>query len=119
MKVIILSRMWDKNSRGHETVERVSTHAKSILEYARKMSCIRADKMLLSYNLVLHNKEKDDSIAASSWDDAKRLIDSYAADDCLEQWFLRVMQCPSPFDEDPELYEPEYVLYRIQLRNIH
>lgn len=119
MKVIVLSRMWDKNSRGHETVERISTHAKSILEYVKTMSYLRADKLILSYNLELHNYEDDESIAATSWKGAENLINSYASSDCLEQWFLRVIQTTSPFDEVPELYEPDYALYRVQLRNIH
>ena len=108
-KVFVLCRMWDKVSRGHETVERISTDKYTILEYILNFSYMGKNPIIEmdeSFNMGgICKKEGAERIASYFQNSGKSIC----------QHFIKVSG--HKFDDEEE--EMDYVMYRLQVRNIH
>lgn len=108
-KVFVLVRMWDKVPRGHETVERISTDIYPILEYIKNFSYMGKNptiEMAESFNMGGICKTEGVLRIASYFQNSGKHI-------C--QHFIKVSG--HKFDDPKE--EMDYVMYRLQVRNIH
>lgn len=110
-KVFVLCRMWDKNSRGHETVERISNNIEPILEYIKQFSYVGGKetwKIEIDESFDMHGickKIGEESI--------KRYFNSSVKSIC--QHFIKVSG--HKFDDSEE--DEEYAMYRLQIRNVY
>lgn len=108
-KVFVLVRMWDKVTRGHETVEIITFEIEAVLEYIKKYSYVgdvMAVEMDENFDMDGICKKEGALRIASYFQNSRKHI-------C--QHFIKVSG--HKFDDPEE--EMDYVMYRLQVRNIH
>jgi hypothetical protein len=108
-KVFVLVRMWDKVTRGHETVERIATNIEPILNYIKRFSYVSKNPLIEmdeSFDMSgICKKVGEDNILAYFNNSEKR----------ISQHFIKVWG--HKFDDPEE--DVEYVMYRLQIRNVY
>jgi hypothetical protein len=108
-KVFVLVRMWDKVTRGHETVERIASDIDPILDYVKRFSYV-------STNPIIEMDENFDMDGICKKNNEEEIRNYFAASEKrISQHFIKVWG--HKFDDPEE--DVEYVMYRLQIRNIH
>ena len=108
-KVFVLVRMWDKAPRGHETVERIATDIDPILDYVRRFS-------YMGKNPIIEMDESFDMSGICKKEGIERIAFYFKnSEKSICQHFIKVSG--HKFDDPEE--EMDYVMYRLQVRNIH
>lgn len=101
--------MWDNKPRGHETVERISTEIDPILDYIKKFSYVCQNPTIeMDQSFDMHGVCKK-----NSEEDIRRYFNN--SDKSICQHFIKVSG--HKFDDPEE--DINYVMYRLQIRNVH
>ena len=106
MKVIVLSRLWDKEENGFQTVERIATNMTSIINYIEKgyEGCKFKYRMTENYNDTFNEITIKEIII--------NRINNVIDTDNIGQYFLKVRRLL-----DGETLER--MEFRVQIRNVH
>ena len=106
MKVIVLSRLWDNEEQGFQTVERIATNMTSIINYIEKGYTECDFKYLMSENY------DDKSIVITIKKFIINKIDDVVSTNNIGQYFLKVIRLLD--GETLDIME-----FRVQIRNVH
>lgn len=108
-KVFVLVRMWDKVTRGHETVERIATEIDPILDYIKKFS-------YMGENPIIEMDESFDMDGICKKNSEEKIREYFSfSEKRISQHFIKVWG--HKFDDPEE--EMDYVMYRLQIRNVY
>lgn len=107
-KVFVLVRMWDKVTRGHETVERIASDIDPILDYIKRFSYVNNPTIEMDESF-----DMDGICKKNNEEEIRNYFD--ASEKRISQHFIKVWGYK--FDDPEE--DVEYVMYRLQIRNIH